>query len=218
MRFGFTGLFLLLALAWVRSHFCSDTFSTVVSSSQSRELLFAAKTDAGTLKFSVSRFALTAWPLGHPQGHGHKTGLATQNFSVWHWKSEDELVDEWMTKIGWARMPDWDFGGNCKGFCIGRISLHGDELGTVPSGVIFAIGAPLWFIAASFVAVVLFSRARRLALPTDGTCVRCGYDLRATRDLCPECGERIKGQSVAPQNKMKSPKGTVTNSLKPEES
>jgi hypothetical protein len=50
--------------------------------------------------------------------------------------------------------------------------------------------APYWFLAIIFAAVPAgrwWRRFRRTA-PAAGLCVRCGYDLRATPDRCPECG------------------------------
>jgi hypothetical protein len=56
----------------------------------------------------------------------------------------------------------------------------GQPLGSVPYWVVLALGAMLpgvWFGQ-------WLKRARR----SPGTCRACGYDLRATRDRCPECG------------------------------
>jgi hypothetical protein len=49
--------------------------------------------------------------------------------------------------------------------------------------ILLLITPPLWIIA------VLDARVRRRARRAKrGECIRCGYDLRATADRCPECG------------------------------
>src|SRR5438105_4760595 len=50
------------------------------------------------------------------------------------------------------------------------------------------LGVPFWFIAMlTAVAPVLELRRHRSPLPPNA-CAKCGYDLRATPDRCPECG------------------------------
>jgi hypothetical protein len=71
-----------------------------------------------------------------------------------------------------------------------RLYRHGYRLGAT---------APLWFLVALFFVLPAYSgvrlwqrrRTRRLARP--GYCARCGYDLRATPDRCPECGTAAAG-------------------------
>jgi hypothetical protein len=51
------------------------------------------------------------------------------------------------------------------------------------------IVAPCWFIFLLLAAVPAFAAARAFRhKPEPGICSKCGYDLRATPDRCPECG------------------------------
>ena len=75
------------------------------------------------------------------------------------------------------------------GFAFDR--RHFKDALTANSSVIAVI--PYWFIAlgaAVLPAVYLRRRssARRRLRASRGQCLRCGYDLRASPDLCPECG------------------------------
>jgi hypothetical protein len=84
---------------------------------------------------------------------------------------------------------------------IGRMPARWSALGfmyvplpAMPDGSGRAVAAPLWSLLLLFAAwpawhlrTVLHNnpeRRRRL-----GLCVRCGYDLRASAERCPECGE-----------------------------
>jgi hypothetical protein len=56
--------------------------------------------------------------------------------------------------------------------------------------------APLWFLALLFaIAPTLAARRwrRRRREARKGLCSRCGYDLGASRDRCPECGTAFQG-------------------------
>jgi hypothetical protein len=48
--------------------------------------------------------------------------------------------------------------------------------------LMFAVVPPLWW---------LIQRLRNLRRHRDGLCRECGYDLRASRERCPECGTPI---------------------------
>ena len=53
---------------------------------------------------------------------------------------------------------------------------------------------PLWMplLAAGSATIILWRRDRRRRKRKKlGLCLKCGYDLRASKDRCPECGEGV---------------------------
>jgi hypothetical protein len=58
------------------------------------------------------------------------------------------------------------------------------------------VGVPMWSIVIfAALAPALWLRSRRAA-PLPGHCKQCGYDLRATPELCPECGSPVEARDV----------------------
>jgi hypothetical protein len=77
------------------------------------------------------------------------------------------------------------------GFSTAKGQWHGSQWweATAPCWFIALVGAglPTWSIRAR--------RARRR--PSPGCCRRCGYDLRATPNRCPECGTPVPAKAPA---------------------
>ena len=74
-----------------------------------------------------------------------------------------------------------------KEFTIGITRLPAYRTNAVYSSVIM----PFWLLLtlAAFPTALLWQRDRRTVKP--GCCLTCGYDLRASKKICPECGTPI---------------------------
>jgi hypothetical protein len=157
-----TVLSLLLCVAvvtlWVRSLMASDT------------LLRHNAVDDGT------HTVVTQWSFSTVNGslalhHGWQK-LPTENagFAVpgvlWEWAPDDAAGTVW-GGFGF----EFDSGGDSSN-SIASLSL---EVPFWLPVVLFGLAPAVW----------LFRRLRRRPA---GLCPRCGYDLRATPDRCPECG------------------------------
>jgi hypothetical protein len=84
---------------------------------------------------------------------------------------------------GWAAAertePAWSFAG----FAVVHFDFRGMR--------VRELRVPFWaLVLVTGVAPVVYMRRRLRAPVPAGTCRRCGYDLRATPDRCPECGKR----------------------------
>jgi hypothetical protein len=54
---------------------------------------------------------------------------------------------------------------------------------------------PMWPLVIPFIPLPVLwmqRRRRRARWQREGRCLECGYDLRATRDRCPECGNAVQ--------------------------
>jgi hypothetical protein len=105
--------------------------------------------------------------------------VAPRVMPIWSWHTTDP-----------AKLSEWEG----LGFAWTSASL--DPV-LAMDGRLRAVTFPLWFPAAAFAAPPVLSLVRRLyrrlRRPRPGLCPRCGYDLRATPDGCPECGMAAGG-------------------------
>jgi hypothetical protein len=99
-----------------------------------------------------------------------------------------------------ATYPDFhfrDYDPATLGFKIGRFA-HGRS-GRRPESYGYEIIVPFWFLAIVFAGLPglwLFKWSRRRKRSRIGLCSKCGYDLRATPERCPECGAVPAGKEI----------------------
>ena len=138
------------------------------------------------------------------------SSLRGRGFIQWGWSREDELKSAtgryagggffWDSSSRGAELAvdsmsrGWRLGGFD---CFSWETKHKTPAG-LPAGGEHVFIFPLWFPAALTAAMPallgrrLLRSARRERL---GRCQSCGYDLRASKDRCPECGSIIAAQT-----------------------
>jgi hypothetical protein len=114
---------------------------------------------------------------------------------VWvvrHWRWQSEKYPTWWQSRTRAKTLKPDWGGSRFGFTIGYRTWKGGSAPGAFNGSTFSIGMPLWIVWALFlVAPGLWLARRSWRRNPRGLCRQCGYDLRASKGCCPECGMAI---------------------------
>jgi hypothetical protein len=121
-----------------------------------------------------------------------------------------------MNGFGGAYSSQWDWGpfhGSVGKVCVviksdGAADWNAPMLATLESlgsrqlsqpMQFWAVSVPLWLLVVVFgilpgirVIRMIFARIKRHGAQQKGHCTQCGYDLRASKDRCPECGTQIR--------------------------
>ena len=190
---------LLLCVAtlglWVRSYFRTDwlTYGSVVDS-ELRQIEVAAGSDCGVMYLERSSFQLsrpagwTNYQVGLDAGSGHGgrfdrlAGAKDHGFYFLGFSFLDFGVEYVPTAHNW----DWKLGG----FLM--------SIPYWPLMLVFAIMPTRW----------MFSERRRRARLHANLCTTCGYDLRETSAVCPECGtmsSKSGGDNLVPKESSDEP-------------
>ena len=114
----------------------------------------------------------------------------TLQFGCEYWSPTSEPMDE-ITRPGFS--TPWQ----CMGFMwdSGPSSFIGSGASWTPVSQRWTLSIPYWALLVVFAIVptwwLLAYRRRRLAILRRGHCPICDYDLRASKERCPECGTPI---------------------------
>jgi hypothetical protein len=175
-------LFVAMVVLWVRSYLCRDVLVHHYPATGNQWYVESAR---ARIAFHLSRGSAT--PSTAPSGVkdlGLQFGTSRPPVSVL------EIVEG----------PNFD---PRSGTSVGRWGFRAvlQERRDPSRGLVrsWLIGAPNWAIAILFAILPAIRwRARRRPLACTGgpMCSNCGYDLRATPDRCPECGEPAPAASV----------------------
>ena len=140
------------------------------------------------------------WVRGHRLGDVAWISIRNQNFGLN--SSNGELLLSWSLDsevVGGAHWRMYDLGSYdisrdpCRyvalGFGVDAYAVHHSGRATIRD---FSLLVPDWFLLLLFSLLALRLIRHRTThaarCSAMGMCAKCGYDLRATPDRCPECG------------------------------
>jgi hypothetical protein len=177
---GVSLLLLLTACAlWIRGFWAGETFigahSRVVDHDQlSRELIFISGSRQFWLTYRVQWRYLADTEIAE-----------SQRRSWFNFSHYSEPPERFTILAGASSSPVWNRVGFAYWTRWGSQSF--DRNWTVPFWFPIVLLGPLpaWWFRRTYAGRL---QRRRAVL---GLCVRCGYDLRATPDRCPECGAEV---------------------------
>jgi hypothetical protein len=190
-RFGrwmFNGLTVLSLLL------CVATVALWVRSYRSHDRLYWQTESTATLSLQKSTGRIYSQRLYKRAGYEFQSALGEQRFVRF-----EESMGPWsmLWHVQWVpgTAPAWTFVSDHNLRMRGRAQrvVGGSSLGSLSSEQVYAsVSDPL--LASLFLllpAVYALRRWRRRVGRRQGTCAKCGYDLRATPDRCPECGTAV---------------------------
>src|SRR5688572_15179730 len=131
--------------------------------------------------------------------------------NVW---SEDGRREQGWRRDVWPRAPGWSPWDRIGERWWERLGFAYAVGSTRSNQRVHQFAVPYYFIAllAGFLpALVAVRRLRERRRACTGRCLRCGYDLRATPDRCPECG---KGAATASSGVLDSFERSASISLR----
>ena len=123
---------------------------------------------------------------------------------LFSWLSADYTATPRATKVARRGMPRAGFyhgaEEHTKSSFLGGWGAHfriGGKMNAIDTAKAFVV-IPYW-LPFTLLAVLPFVRwrSRRRARKAPGHCASCGYDLRASKDRCPECGAPIPAEAKA---------------------
>ena len=178
-------LFAIAAVLWVRGFWISDTFIVGwermgPEGATGRLIYLCSDCNQFALMYRWQHDSLSAEELAKWQ----KQPPSVIQFD--HWTNPTLSFSLWSAGRGdlpWER-AGFDY-------------LTSDNLVPRPGLFDRSLAVPFWFVMVAFGALPAFRTATlwRAKRHRPGYCVTCGYDLRASRDRCPECGTAIPVQS-----------------------
>jgi hypothetical protein len=153
---------------WVRSYWVWDivTRDSYDHASEQRRM-YSVHSLHG--RFAVCRDTVTPWAL--------TSTVDLENIRTWRWRREPDRPLVIAADDLWLRMG---FGWESTTTAVGARTFKTHAI-SVPQPIVIAIVAilPSWWLR-----VVIQRKLRQRS----GLCCKCGYDLRASPERCPECG------------------------------
>jgi hypothetical protein len=161
-------LWLVLCVLWVRSYFRVERINFTVDENGMRQTTSLLVTRGFIIVQHVRQGRLTAWP---PEGFEFEKLGSPRPPSAFR-------DDRPPRQFGWAGFDLRYYRGEAYW---GRSSLY--------------VTVPIWFGAACAGSLPTFRTIhslRRRYRQVSGRCLKCGYDLRASPERCPECGTPVE--------------------------